>query len=315
MPKTDMQQPNAPRPIVYDMPLYRPPSEHDALILQVTLGCSNNECTFCEMYTSKRFGVRKADEVLAELAWARKEVGGRADQLRKIFLADGDAFLLSSRRLLPIVDACKDAFPNARVSAYAQPSNILAKKPEELDALRDAGLTRVYVGVESGDPDTLERLKKGATDREIVDSILLAEEHGIEVSATVLLGVGGADDAGMERHADATARVLSDASPTFASALVCSVAEASPRFYRPMPGGFALPEREGTLVELRRLIAGIAPFRPVEFRSNHGSNHLALKGSLPADRDALLGAIDRVLDELHTHGDSPHLRPESARGL
>ena len=302
-------------PIAYDMPLYRPPSEHDALILQVTLGCSNNECTFCDMYTSKRFGVRKADEVLAELAWAKEQVGGRAHQLRKIFLADGDAFVLKPRRLVPLVDACKAAFPNARVSAYAQPSNILVKTPAELDALRDAGLTRVYVGVESGDPATLERMKKGATDREIIDSILFAEDHGIEVSATVLLGVGGADPDGMARHADATARVISEASPTFASALVCTVPEAGPRFYGPMPDGFALPDRAGTLVELRRLVKGIAPFRPVEFRSNHASNHLALKGALPSSRDRMVAAIDQVLGELRDTGDSPHLRPEWARGL
>lgn len=306
---------STPQPIVYDMPLYRPPSEHDALILQVTLGCSNNACTFCSMYTSKRFSVRKPDAVLAELAWAREQAGDSAARLRKVFLADGDAFVLAPRRLTPIVAACKAAFPAARVSAYAQPSNILAKTPEELDALRDVGLTRVYVGVESGDPETLVRLKKGATDREIIDSILYAEEHGIEVSATVLLGVGGTAEAGMFRHADATARVLSEASPSFAAALVCTVPPGDPRFYGPMPDGFALPDREGTLVELRRLLQGMAPFRPVEFRSNHASNHLALKGALPRDRDALLAAIAGVLAELRTRGDSRYLRPEWARGL
>ena len=303
------------QPIRYDMPLYRPPSEHDALILQVTLGCSHNDCTFCEMYQTKRFSVREPDAVLDEIAWGRDQLGTRAQTLRKVFLADGDAFVLKPRRLLPLLDACHAAFPAARISAYAQPSNILKKSDEELAALRDAGLTRVYVGVESGDPDTLSRLIKGATDRAIIDSILKAEACGIEVSATVLLGVGGADDAGMRQHADATARVLSEASPSFAAALVCTVAPDDPRFYDPMPPGFQLPDRRGTLVELRRLIEQFAPFRPVEFRSNHASNHLALKGRLPADRDALLAAIDRVLGELDATGDSRLLRPEWARGL
>ncbi|MBI3541224.1 MAG: radical SAM protein, partial [Deltaproteobacteria bacterium] len=171
----------------YDEPLFRPPSEGRSLIFQVTLGCSWNQCTFCEMYTSKQFRPRPWEEVQAEI----REASLRFPETEKIFLADGDALVLSNKKLIPILNLLHEKFPHLkRVSSYALPKNLLIKSVKELRELREAGLTLLYYGVESGDPLLLQKIKKGATQEEMIAGTAKAHEAGMILSTTNLLGVG-----------------------------------------------------------------------------------------------------------------------------
>ncbi|MCA9771996.1 MAG: radical SAM protein [Myxococcales bacterium] len=288
----------------YDMPLFRPPSEARSVIIQATLGCSHNECTFCGMYKTKRFRVRPLEEVIEEI----QRVGRRYPTARKLFVADGDALVLKTSHLLRLLEAARRSFPTLeRVSVYAMPSNILRKSPEELRELRDAGLRMLYVGVESGNDEVLTRVVKGATRAETIASGLKAAEAGFEVSAMVLLGLGGPDLSAA--HIADTASALSEMSPDFASALSVMLGP----FEEGYRAAFGRPWRELTkdelMGELRDLVAGIAPWRPVEFRSNHASNHLPIRGTLDRDRDALVDLIERAMGD----PTSPLVRPEWMR--
>ncbi|MBW7850453.1 MAG: radical SAM protein [Rhodospirillales bacterium] len=271
----------------YDMPLFRPPSEAENLILQATLGCSFNGCTFCSMYASKAFTVRPLDALFAEIDAAAKEW----PDARRIFLADGDALTLPTGHLLAILAKLAATFPQLnRVSAYATPTNLLKKGPAELAELRAAKLSLVYLGIESGDAEVLRRIAKGATPAGIAEGIDKARAAGMKVSATVILGLGGREL--WRQHAAGTAALINAAPPNFLSTLQLGLRpDAEPRF-RARFGVFTPQDDDGCLEELAAMVAAMNPPRPVIFRSNHASNALALAGTLPRDRDALLAAID-----------------------
>jgi radical SAM superfamily enzyme YgiQ (UPF0313 family) len=288
----------------YEGAIYRPPSEADACILQATVGCSWNACTYCDMYRAKRFRVRALDEILADLDRAGRR---RGSAVEKVFVADGDALVMDLAHWEPILEACRRAFPGLRrVSAYATARNVLAKTPDELARLRAWGLRLLYIGPESGDDVTLERIAKGATFADHVAAAERAHGAGMKLSAIFLLGAGGVERSA--EHARASARLATAMDPRFLSALTLTVVPGTPQDTLERRGRFTLPPVRTLLQELRTLVAEASPSRAV-FRSNHASNYVPIGGTLPDDRDAILRVVDGAIE-----GRIP-LRPERARGF
>ncbi len=288
----------------YEGKLYRPPSEHDAYIVQATIGCSWNHCTYCDMYRDKRFRVRDLDETLADIAEAGKRYGPRVE---KLFVADGDALVLDLDHWDRILDAGRAVFPNLkRVSAYATAINILAKTPDELRRLRELGLSLLYIGPESGDDMTLKRIAKGSTFDEHAEAAGRAHEAGMAISAIFLLGAGGIERSA--EHASGSAKLVTAMDPEFFSALTLTVVEGTPIATLEERGKFTLPTVECLLGELRTMVAESRPTNAV-FRTNHASNYLPLAGKLPRDRDRIVAVLEEAL------AGKVALKPEWARGL
>jgi radical SAM superfamily enzyme YgiQ (UPF0313 family) len=287
--------------IRYEQPVIRPPSEADALILQATLGCSHNRCAFCFTYADKRFRARSREELLAEIEWAGRELGG---QVRKVFLADGDALALSTGRLAEILERLRRAFPRLRrVSAYATPGNFARKSVAELEQLRRDGLVQLYVGFESGDDEILRRVDKGVTHDEMVELCRKPVEAGIKLSATIVLGLGGPRLSA--RHAGESARLIDEIRPRFASALSLMLEPGSDRYPRRFgdPSWRELTPRE-YLEELRMLVAAVEA-DGVIFRANHASNFLPLGGTFQKGKARMLDEIDEVLGDPELAGARP----------
>jgi radical SAM superfamily enzyme YgiQ (UPF0313 family) len=290
--------------VIYEGAVFRPPSEADSWILQATIGCSWNACTYCDMYRAKRFRVRPLDEVLAEIEEARRVLGPGVE---KVFVADGDALAMDADHWEPILAALRASFPRLRrVSAYAMARNLLAKGEEELARLRSLGLTLLYIGPESGDPATLRRIAKGGTFEDHVEAARRARDAGIRLSVIFLLGAGGV--ARSAEHALGSARLATAMDPRFVSLLTLTVIPGTPIARLEERGEFVLPTVGALLGELRSFVAEAEPSDAV-FRTNHASNYLALGGRIPRDRARILAAVDAALA-----GRAP-LRPESARGL
>ncbi len=292
----------------YHMPLYRPPSEANSLILQVTLGCSFNRCSFCSMYRSKHFEIRPIDEVLSEIDTVKRAYGGA----RRVFLADGDALACSTDHLLMILDALQEAFPALeRVTAYALPNNLQRKSSKELATLREHRLTMIYYGIESGSTEILKRITKGATPQSMVEGLNKAKEAGLTVSATVILGLGGRTY--WQEHVDETASLVNRLRLDYLSTLQLHLepvveGEFMEKFAR-RGGEFKSQGDIGILEEQLRLIAKLEPPTPLVFRSNHASNALPLRGTLPGDRELLLSALRAA------RAGQIALRPLPIRGL
>jgi radical SAM superfamily enzyme YgiQ (UPF0313 family) len=288
----------------YEGRIFRPPSEADAYIVQATVGCSWNHCTYCDMYRDKSFRVRDLGETLEDLQMAARAYGPR---VRKLFVADGDALVLDAAHWHEILAAARVLFPNLkRVSAYATAMNILAKTPEELRELARRGLSLLYIGPESGDDVTLKRIAKGAGFEEHAEASRRAHQAGMAVSAIFLLGAGGTARSG--EHAHASARLATAMDPEFLSALTLTIVPGTPMATQAARGGFELPSVTRMLEELRILVAEAAPTDAV-FRTNHASNYLPLAGRLPADRDRIVATLDEAL------AGKIRLRPEGSRGL
>jgi len=287
----------------YHMPLFRPPSEAESLILQVTLGCSHNRCTFCSMYREKRFRPVPPAQVAEAIDEARAMLG---DDVRRVFLADGDAMCLSPRRLRPILERLDGSFPHLqRVSAYANARDILKKSDQELAELRALKLRLVYLGLESGDAQTLERIQKGATPGEIIEAVERAREAGISASVMVLIGLAGRERSLI--HARASAEAVSRMAPTYTALLTYTPVSGSPLFESIQRGEVELPTARESLREIREFLAGLTC--RTTFSCNHASNYLPLRGKLPGARAPLLALLDAALE-----GEVP-LRPEWMRGL
>lgn len=292
-------------PIQYDMPLFRPPSEAGSLILQATLGCSWNRCSFCDMYTSKKFEVRPVQEVVDEIDAAARSYNG----INKVFLADGNAMVLSNNRLLPILEAIHSKLPEVRqISSYALPSDINRKSQKELNELQDAGLNLLYIGVESGDDEVLKRVDKGETEQSSISALAASGEAGIKRSVMILNGLGGTLLS--KQHAVATARVLNAGKPEFAATLVVSFPLGEQRFRKTWGEGY-VPLSQAELFEEVKTMLLACDLKDTEFRSNHASNYLTLKGKLNQDRDSMVAQIDFAL----AHPNQAGLRQEWQRGL
>jgi radical SAM superfamily enzyme YgiQ (UPF0313 family) len=288
----------------YEGTVFRPPSEADSYILQATIGCSWNKCTYCLMYRGKEYRVRDLSESLEDLREASRLAG---HAIQKIFVADGDALSLPMDHWRAILKCAREGFPALRqVSCYALAANLLEKSPEELRELRDNGLCVLYIGPESGDDLTLKRIAKGSTAAELVEVARRAHQAGMQVSAIALLGVGGLERSA--EHAQATADLVTAMDPEYFAALTTSVLPSTPLFRLQEKGKFILPSIEQMLGELRVMIERARPTNAL-FRTNHASNYLVLAGQLPQDRDRLIATIDSALEG------KIKLRPEWTRAL
>lgn len=285
----------------YEGRIYRPPSEADAFILQATIGCSWNHCTYCDMYRQKAFRVRDLGQTLAAIEAAS------GPSVRKVFMADGDALVMDLAHWVAILAACRQAFPRLeRISAYATAMNVLQKTPQELAELKAAGLDLLYMGPETGDEATFKAIAKGAGFEQHAEAARRAREAGMVLSVIFLLGAGGVERS--QQHAEGSARLLTEMDPKFASLLTLTVVEGTPMAKLAERGRFELPSVEGMLGELRTIVSLARPSDAV-FRTNHASNYLPIAGRLPNDREKILALVDRALQG------GVNLRPEWARGL
>jgi radical SAM superfamily enzyme YgiQ (UPF0313 family) len=271
----------------YDYPLYRPPSEANSIIFQVTLGCSFNKCSFCNMYRTKEYSERPWEEIKSEIDLVSKSY----PQTEKIFLADGDALNLSTSRLIQILDYLKGNFPNLkRISCYAMPKNLLQKSYDDLKQLNGRGLNMFYVGIETGYDVVLKKITKGATAKSIVDACRRAKKSGFILSCMVILGIGGKKYS--IEHITQTAKVVSEVSPDFLAALTLILEDGVyDEFMQKFGEKFEPLDDTSVLEELEILVSKVNPSTPMVFRANHASNVYSIGGNLPEDKDKILSLI------------------------
>ncbi len=289
----------------YDYPLYRPPSEADSLIFQVTLGCSYNVCSFCDMYRSKEYVERSWDEVKAEIDIMAKSL----PQTKRIFLADGDALNLATDYMQKIVKYLYEKFPNLeRVSCYAMPMNVLKKTHEELRALREAGLNMFYLGIESGSDIILRKVTKGATAATIIRACKKAMETGYILSCMIILGLGGKTYS--KEHIKGSAEVINASAPHYVGALTLYLENGIKDEFLTKFGEPFIPVNDSeALDELEDLVGQIDVKNQVIFRANHGSNAFTIKGTFPQDKQMMLERISWMKQHPET------ARPQGLRGF
>lgn len=287
----------------YDGAIYRPPSEAYSLILQVTVGCSQNHCIFCSMYKEKKFYIRKLEEILEDLAEARIIY----QNVNKIFLADGDALICSMNYLKEILYFIQNNFPECRqVTSYASPRSILLKTTEELKQLRQMGLSMVYMGLESGNADVLEFMKKGVSPDDMVESANKIHDAGIRLSVTAISGLGGKKR--WKEHAIDTGKILSKMKPEYAGLLTLMVENNTPLFEEVEKGKFQLLSPYDILLETRAMLKNMDCPGCI-FRSNHASNYVNLKGTLNEDKEKMINLLEEAIEG------KIHLKSEWMRGL
>lgn len=274
----------------YEGNIFRPPSEAYSLLVQVTIGCTHNKCTFCSMYKDKKFRVRKQEEVFEDLLWARKNYR----RVERIFLCDGDALALSNNRLLPILKYISENFPECeRVTVYGRASDALKKSDEELRQLYEAGITMVYVGAESGSDKVLKDINKGETRRELIDGVRKIEASGMKASVTFISGLAGKD--GWEEHAVETGRMISEMEPSYVGLLTLMVEPSVPMAEDIKSGKLKLLTAEEVVAETLLMLQNIHVDKMCVFRSNHASNYVSLRGNLPEDRDKMIALLRRAM--------------------
>ena len=292
-------------PIKYDYPLFRPPSEALSFILQVSLGCSWNRCSFCEMYKDKTFSIRSDEDIFDDI----KRGAALIPEARKLFLADGDAMAIPTKKLLTILTAINNEMPRMRrISSYALPRNILKKSPLELSEIRDAGLKLIYLGIESGDDEILKRIRKGETAESTTKGLLMAKEANMKSSVIIINGLGGS--ALSRQHALNSANLLNVTQPEYASTLVLSFPAGPARFISSFGSGF-VPLTQMELFEEMLTLISNTRLKSTVFRSDHASNYLSLKGILDRDKERLLAQLKEAID----HPEGAELREEWQRGL
>lgn len=271
----------------YDYPLYRPPSEANSLIFQVTLGCSFNECSFCDMYRSKEYSERPWEEVKLEIDMMAKQM----PDTQRIFLADGDALNISTDYMIQITKYLYEKFPNLeRISCYAMPMNLLKKTPEELKKMYDAGLHMLYLGIESGSDIILKKVTKGAVAKTIIKACNKAKDAGYTLSCMIILGLGGKTYS--KEHMKGTAEVINAVSPHYVGALTLYMENGiKDEFLTKFGEPFVPVSDSESLGELEDLVSQIDVKDEVVFRANHGSNAYTIKGTFPQDKDAMLEKI------------------------
>lgn len=272
--------------------LYRPPGEWKSYLLQCTIGCSNNQCTFCGMYKEKKFRIRPTQEILEDIDMARAYYG---PGLQRVFLMDGDAIIIKAEDLLRILHKLYDTFPALeKVTLYAGPRSTLSKTPEELKALHDAGLSRAYLGVESGSDAVLKFIHKGVNAQQMLQAGQRLVEAGIDLWVTIILGITG-EGGDWREHILSTAQIINEMKPRHLSAMTFAPAKGTPLGDDVLAGRFKVYGPDHILEECRLLIEHL-DVDPLHFTSNHASNYLPLKGSLPQDREKFLSLIDQALE-------------------
>ncbi|HOF04861.1 MAG TPA: radical SAM protein [Syntrophales bacterium] len=288
----------------YEGIIIRPPSEAYSLLLQVTVGCSHNRCTFCPTYKAVKFRIKSPEEIDEDIREAR-----RYPQVERVFLCDGDALIIPQDRLVAILSRLRENLPGLkRVGLYGNAKSILRKTGEELAALRELGLGIVYLGVESGNREVLRDIKKGVTYEQMVEAGRRVKDAGLDLSVTVILGVGGRERSAA--HALDTARILTEIDPDYVGALTLMLVPGTPLYAEYVAGKFILPDTFGFLDELGIMIAN-SSFTDCFFTSNHASNYLPIRARLPEDREKTVALIQKVIGSANPN----LLRPEYARAL
>ena len=276
-------------PIQYDEPLFRPPSEGRSIIIQVTLGCSWNKCAFCEMYTSKSFRARKEEDVFNDI----DSLLPYADSIRKVFLADGDPLVLSTNRLIKILEKLKRNFPRLqRISAYASPNNLLNKTKEELQQIKDAGLSLLYIDLESGDNEVLGFINKGVNQSQMIEALNKSQSAGLNSSVMIINGVGGQKFS--EQHAINSAKLINAIQPKYLSTLVLHAYRGMDYLKSRLSVEFNELNQIELIQETKTFIEHLELKESI-YRSDHASNHLILKGVLGRDKAVFLEKINGVL--------------------
>lgn len=273
----------------YEGIVYRPPSEAYSLIVQVTIGCSHNGCSFCNMYKEKKFRVRELEEIMEDLEQAKLKYG----VVKKIFLADGDALVLETNKLKKILLKIKELFPGCeRVGVYATPNDILKKSLKELCELKDLGIGILYLGIESGSNEILKSINKGVTTQEMIMAGCRVKESGIKLSTTLISGIGGKKK--ISENAKESAKLISAINPDFIGFLTLMLEPGTPIYEDIQSGAFKLLNPEGIMHELKEFLQNVEVTNCI-FRSNHASNYMPLAGTLPGDKEKLLNDIDFAL--------------------
>ena len=287
----------------YEGDIYRPPGEWKSYLLQATVGCSNNTCTFCGMYRDKKFRVRPMADILEDISMAKSCYG----DVRRVFLCDGDAIIMPTDDLIAILDTLYATFPSLeKVTTYAGPRSTLAKTPEELKRLREHGLARAYLGVETGSDALLRQIKKGVGAQQMLEAGVRLREAGMDLWVMILLGLGGRE--GSEQHILDTAAMMNEMRPRHLSALTLTLCPGTELYADYRAGKFQPITPVDSLREARLLVEKLE-VDPLHFTCDHASNYVPLKGSLPEDREDFLARLDRALES----GDG--MRPEWLRGL
>lgn len=273
----------------YEGAVYRPPVEANSLIVQVTLGCSHNACTFCSMYRGEKFRIKPLHHVLEDFEFARKQIR----YIPSVFLADGDALIRKTSDLLTILDYIRKNIPECeRVTCYASPNSVLIKTPEELRQLRDAGLTRLYFGFESGDDEVLRRTNKGVNAEQMLESCLRVMDSGLQLSCLMIVGLGGMEL--WEQHAINTGKMLSIIKPRAIGANMLMLSEPSPMRDQMLRGEFTLPGPMDMLRESKLLLENL-DCEGTKYVGTHVSNYVPLDGVLNRDKELFIQRIDRAL--------------------
>lgn len=275
----------------YEGSIYRPPSEAYSLLIQVTIGCSHNTCTFCTMFKDKKFRVRPIEEVLEDLEMARRAY----PVVEKIFLCDGDALCLSNEKLMRILTRISELFPECkRVSVYGTATDINRKSESELKELLDAGMEMIYMGAESGSQNVLDKIHKDVTVREQIDAVKKAENVGIKMSVTFISGLAGLE--GWEDHAISTGKMITEMNASYASLLTLMLDPAAPIMRDIESGEMTLLTPEQVVGETYLLLENAMPRKSCVFRSNHASNYISLRGNLPEDRQRMLAQLKVAME-------------------
>ena len=287
----------------YEGNIIRPPSEANSILLQVTVGCSHNKCTFCGTYQGERFKIKSDDIIMADIDFAATH----CQRQRRVFLCDGDAMIIPQKRLMKILLEIRRKLPwVTRVGVYANTKSLKMKTPEELIELREHGLKIAYMGLESGDDTTLKAIRKGATSQQMIDMGKKARAAGIKLSITVLLGLAGRERS--QIHARETGRVLSAIDPEYVGALSLMLIPGTPIHDDARVGRFTLIEPDEMLAELRTMIAETHQTQG-QFHANHASNYLPIRARMPKEKTKTLALIDAALEG------KVALRPEWMRAL
>ena len=272
--------------------IYRPPSEAYSLLVQVTIGCSHNKCTFCNMFKEKQFKVRNPEEVLEDLAWARSHYS----RVERIFLCDGDALCLANHKLIRILDYIRENFPECgRVTTYGRATDALRKTDEELRELREHGMTMEYLGAESGSARVLEMVNKGETREQLIQGVKRLENAGIKTSVTFISGLAGPDM--WEEHAIETGKMIAEMNASYVSLLTLMLQPPAPMLEDYRSGKFKLLSPEEVLAETCLMLKYEKPSKHCVFRSNHASNYVSLRGNLPADNENMIASLKRCMED------------------
>lgn len=277
----------------YEGDIYRPPSEAYSLLLQVTVGCTHNKCTFCSMYKDKKFHLRRMDEVIEDLEDARKSY----KYVERIFLCDGDALCLSNEKLMIILKKIQELFPECkRVNVYGRANDVLHKTPDELKELYENGVKMIYLGAESGSDEVLKKIQKGETAEDLIKAVHAIEESGIKASVTFISGIAG--KAGWREHAVKTGEMISKMNASYVALLTLMLDPRASIMREVESGELELLTPEEIVAETYLMMEHMNPTKPVVFRSNHASNYLSLRGNLPEDKQHMMELLKKAMEDI-----------------